>query len=373
MKTKITHLTSVHPRFDTRIFLKECGSLANESCYKVNLVVADGLGDDIKNNINIYDVGKSKGRIDRILYTTKKIYEKTKELDSDIYHFHDPELIPVGLKLKKLGAKVVFDIHENIALQILDKEYIPKFLRKIISNIYRKYEIRTLKKFDALILAEYSYVDYYNDLNNNIEVVLNMPDIEPLEKFVSNDRDKNEIFYIGGISNNRGFDVTTEALKILKVKIPDIYMHNIGPYSKELIDSADLKSIEKNVKFYGRISLLDGLEYSKNAKVGISILKPIGNYTSSYSTKVFEYMALELPVITSNFKLYKDIVEKHRCGICVNPLKPQEIADAIEYIMTNPKEAKLMGMNGMEAIKKKFNWKVEEKKLYKLYKDLISE
>ncbi|PIF03443.1 MAG: glycosyl transferase, partial [Arcobacter sp.] len=92
MKTKITHLTSAHPRYDTRIFVKMCSSLATQENYEVSLVVADGNADEIKNNVHIYDVGaKQGGRLSRMTKTVKKVFAKAKELDSDIYHLHDPE------------------------------------------------------------------------------------------------------------------------------------------------------------------------------------------------------------------------------------------------------------------------------------------
>lgn len=197
-----------------------------------------------------------------------------------------------------------------------------------------------------------------------------MPDIEPLEIFKSTDRLNNELFYIGGISNDRGLDVTIEAIKILKEKIPDIYMHYVGSIYNNVLKSVDIKSIENNIKFYGSMPLFEGLELSKDAKVGLSILKPIDNYTKSYSTKIFEYMALGLPVVTSNFELYKNVIEKYNCGICVNPLEPKEIAQAIEYIITHPVEAEKMGQNGIKAVFEKYNWAIEEKKLLNIYKDL---
>ena len=105
---KITHLTSVHSRYDTRIFLKECSSLAKINNYEVSLIVADNKGNEFKNCVSIYDAGKLPGRVNRMFKTTKNILQKAIELNSDIYHLHDPELIPVGLKLKKLGKKVIF-------------------------------------------------------------------------------------------------------------------------------------------------------------------------------------------------------------------------------------------------------------------------
>lgn len=368
---KITHLSSVHSRYDTRIFLKMCSSLSL-SGYSTSLIVADGKGNEVKNGISILDVGiPNGGRISRMTKTTNQVFKKAKELDSSIYHIHDPELIPTGLKLKKLGKKVIFDVHENIALQIKDKKIIPFFLRSIISMFYRKYEINVVKKFDALILAEQSYLNYYSNLNTQIEVVLNMPDLNMLKNFKNIEREKNEIFYIGGISNLRGFDVKVDAIKILKKKFPDIMMHCIGPYSPKLIDTVDIYKIENNIKFYGLMPLEKGLEYSRDSKIGISILKPIKNYTESFSTKIFEYMAIGLPVVTSNFKLYKNIIEKYKCGICVNPLNSKEIADAIEYIIKNPVTAKQMGLNGIKATEEIFNWEKEKKKMFNLYKNLI--
>jgi glycosyltransferase involved in cell wall biosynthesis len=369
---KIAHLSSVHPRYDTRIFLKLCKSLVKQN-YKVFFIVADGKGNEFKNKISIVDIGiLSSGRFSRMTKTVNRIFEKGLELDCDLYHLHDPELIPIGLKLKKLGKKVIFDVHENIAFQILDKNYIPRFLRKLIAIIFRIYEINSLKKFDALILAENSYLKNYISLNKRIEIILNLPDHKLLKNFQKTTRNKMEIFHIGNITNARGFDKIINALKILKKKIPNFFLHYVGNYTEELINSVDLNDINKNIKFYGPKSLLDGLEYSKNSIVGISILKPLKNYQTSYSTKVFEYMAIGLPVITSNFKIYKDIIEKYDCGICVDPNNPKEIANALEIVMKNPSKAMRMGLNGIKAINEKFKWELEEKKLLRLYESLFN-
>src|SRR5690606_29093775 len=109
----ITHITTVHPRYDTRVFIKECRSIKRRGL-DVNLIVADGLGDEIKDGINILDIGKPRNRLIRMIAYTRKAYVLAKKLNSNIYHFHDPELLMLGVKLQNRGKKVVYDVHEDV-------------------------------------------------------------------------------------------------------------------------------------------------------------------------------------------------------------------------------------------------------------------
>ena len=175
---KIIHLTSVHPRHDVRIFVKMCSSLAKEY-YNVTLVVADGNGDEKKNEVSIIDLGKRKtGRFSRMTKTVSSIFKKAKELDGDIYHLHDPELIPIGLKLMKLGKKVIFDAHEDLSKQLLSKTYLSKSLKIILSKIFEWYQQRTLSKFDYVIAATPYICDKFLKVNPQIININNFPRIE---------------------------------------------------------------------------------------------------------------------------------------------------------------------------------------------------
>jgi len=223
---KITHLTSVHTRYDVRIFLKECKSLYNNG-YEVSLIVADGKGDENKEGIKIYDVGKPKNRVERIFKFTKKIYKKAKEVDSGIYHLHDPELIPVGLKLKKLNKKVIFDSHENVPEQLLSKPYLNKFILKFLSKIYTLYENYACKKLDAIIVANPSSIKKFLKINKNTVDVSNYPLLEEIMQinFDPNSK-KSDICYIGGISKTRGIEQSIKSLKFL----PDIKLNLAGNF-----------------------------------------------------------------------------------------------------------------------------------------------
>jgi glycosyltransferase involved in cell wall biosynthesis len=367
----ITHMTSVHNRYDTRIFLKECCSLAKVEGYVVNLIVADGKGDEIRDHVHIYDVGLPNSRTHRLLKSTSMIFKKAVQLDSDIYHFHDPELIPAGLKLVKRNKQVIFDIHENIAEQIKQKSYLSPMFRSLLSRLFSAYEKRFINKF-TLILAENSYAAYFDRFSANYTIVLNMPETDSLDEFVVDNRNSTELFYIGSITENRGIYLLLDALKIVSKQGVSFKMHFIGPCDDISVDMNEYGDIKNNIVFHGRLELKEGFRISKNCMIGFSILKPIGNYITSYSTKIFEYMAVKLPVITSNFPLYKNVVEKYHCGLCVNPLDPKEIAEAICYMIKNPDIAKSMGENGKRAIARHFNWGIEQDKLFAVYVNLLS-
>lgn len=334
-------------------------------------MVADGKGDEQLEGVQVLDIGLESSRIKNFLSNGSKIRRMVQKLEPSLVHFHDPELMFVGRQLwYKFKIPVVFDIHENIAMQILDKSYIPKAFRGLVSRIYKSIENYFLKYFH-LVIAEHSYETVYAHKGKSLATVLNMPDLSHFKPYVNNSRAGHDIFYIGGISNERGLDVTLEALKVLKSRGIDFFMHYIGPISEEKIEELPLKEIEQKVKFYGRMDSKEGFKISKKCIVGLSVLKPIKNYVGSYSTKIFEYMAIGLPVITSNFPLYQKVVERYECGFCIDPYSSIELADSIEELILNPNLANQMGENGQLAVHKKFSWSSEEEKLLRYYHNLL--
>src|SRR5665648_1215595 len=137
-KIKVCHVTSAHPRYDVRIFHKECKSLANNG-FDVTLLVNDNLTNEFINGVKIVSTQlKPKNRYDRMVKSKKNIKKQMLELDADIYHFHDPELLPEAGWIKYKGKKVIFDFHEDVSQQILFKKWIPQQIRHIVSLVYKK-------------------------------------------------------------------------------------------------------------------------------------------------------------------------------------------------------------------------------------------
>ncbi len=365
----ICHLSSVHPASDTRIFYKECTSLAK--VYSPVYLVACAAEDYIENNVKVKGVVK-KERFKRVFYTVNEVLDYGLALNADVYHLHDPELLRIVPKLKKEKKLVVYDMHENTSLQILNKSYIPQQLRNVVSKVFSSFETRILKKVDALIFAEWSYESYFKHFSGLTEVVLNMPDVKNIPVLDYTSSARTDLFYLGTITKDRCILIILEAIDILNTRGGNIHLQCVGAVPEWLPKHFAYKKVADNVTLHGRLPLYQALAYAKNSLAGISILKPIGNYEHSYSTKIFEYMAMGLPVITSNFKLYTDVVEKHNTGLCINPNSSNSLADAIENIQQNKTMAETMAKNGRNIVKREYNWTNEEKKLLKIYKELFT-
>lgn len=360
---RVCHMTSVHESTDTRIFLKECVSLA-KSGYDTYLV-AYGKS-YIRNNVRVIGVGrKEDNRIKRILKGARRIYEEALKIDADIYHFHDPELLPYGKKLKDKGKVVIYDSHEDVPRQILAKTWIFLPFRKLVSIVYERYEKTVAVKLDCVITATPHIKEIFKKAGINAYDVKNYPVLDDIcgknEDYDSRD---NYACYAGGLTEARGIMSMIRAIdqcqgKLLLAGILD------EEYKEKLKKLPGYAKTE----FLGFLDREDIEAVYNKSRVGLAVLKRTPNHVNSLAIKLFEYMAAGIPVVCSNFPLWIEIIEKKGCGICVEPENIEEIENAIQYIFDHPQKAKEMGNKGKHLVKERYNWSVEEKKLLRIYEN----
>jgi len=340
--------------------------LANQG-WDVSLIVADGLSDEEAKGVKIYGVTKEKGKRGRFLKANKSVYKKGLELNAEVYHFHDPELLWYGNKLKEKGKIVIFDAHEDLPRQIEGRAYIPKFARGIVSYILEKYEDYSGQKYDAIITATPFINERFLKINECSINVNNYPFLNEFKAEASAiPRSGNNICYIGGISKIRGLTQVVEAVGKTEAILQ--LAGGIGPstYQDELKDTMGWEQ----VIYHGNVSREKVKEILNGSVAGVVTFLPYPNHVNAQPNKLFEYMSSSIPVIASHYPLWKGIIEKYDAGICVDPENSGEIAKAIAYLISNPFQAVAKGANGRRAIESVFNWEQEEKKLVDLYKKI---
>jgi glycosyltransferase involved in cell wall biosynthesis len=246
-------------------------------------------------------------------------------------------------------------------------------MRKPLSAIYRIIERLALNQFDV-VFAENSYARDYPWVRKHM-TVLNLPDVGLLQGLNDGSKFPNfTVGYIGGGTEERGVVSVAHALQKLRARGAEFEYQCIGPMNATVLGNETFNDgiNEGWISAPGRMSGTDGWKIISRCHVGVALLQPIPNYVDSWPTKMFEYMAMGLPVIVSNFPLYRDVVERHECGICVDPMDTTAIAEAIDYLANHPEEAKRIGDNGKAAVQQ-YNWNNEEAKLVALYGELIRE
>lgn len=366
---KVAHLTSVHPRNDVRIFHKQCKSLV-EAGYLVTLVVADGLGCGRQDGIRVYDVGKSSGRFNRVLNATRRVLRKAIDIDADIYHIHDPELLWAGVQLKKIGKLVIFDAHEDVPIQLLNKPYLTPFLLRVLSRCYSWIQDYACKRFDGIVTATPFIRDKFFRINYQTVDVCNYPVLGEFSSRVDWADKADEVCYVGGLSRARGI----REIVLANSSVPGSTQLNLVGEFTDNNFREELRYTEAwdKVIEHGFLSREGVAQVYQRCFAGLVVLHPLSNYIDALPIKMFEYMSAGIPVIASDFPCWSDIVNESGCGVCVSPLDTGAISGAISYLKSNPEIASRMGEKGRQAVVSKYNWQNEKLKLLKFYRDILT-
>lgn len=372
INTKVVHITSVHTLYDIRIFHKECRTLADAG-YDVSMVIpSDEAGTSSRDGVTIIGVKQSRGRLLRILITNPKVARQAYLLNAAVYHLHDPELLIIALLLRVMGKKVIFDMHENLPRAILTKGWIPAVARPATSKVVWLLE-RIFLSGLPIIFAEESYVKDYSWVSTKA-VIMNMPLLAEIQSIKEEKNNKPSLGYLGMVTEARGCIQILRALDLVKKEGVKVQWECVGRveagFKAEILSLAKSYNLDE-IRIWGNKDATEAWRIIARCHIGMAILAPHQNYVESYPTKLFEYMALGIPVIASNFPLYRTIVEGEQCGICVDPLRVEEIAQAILYLLKNPTVAAEMGESGKLAAEKKYNWNIEKLKLLEFYKQVL--
>ncbi|MBW3655476.1 MAG: glycosyltransferase family 4 protein [Gemmatimonadetes bacterium] len=365
----VVHLSSAHSAFDTRILYKECVALADDGhtvVYAVPHHEAASLGD-----VRIAPLAGTTGRLHRMTTGTWAAYRAARALKADVYHLHDPELIPVGMLLKLHGSKVVYDAHEDLPQQVHSKDWIPRPGRALVAMAAAALEAAADAAFDAVVAATPTIQKRFR--NRNTTLVRNFPVLEPGTEAAATYLDREPLVaYVGNITVVRGVHEMAAAISLLPAELGArlVMAGRFQPASleTEFMLAADPSRVEF-VGWQSRAGVRDTLE---RCRVGLIVLHPLTRHQDALPVKLFEYMAAGLPVVASDFPLWREIVGGAGCGLLVDPLDPAAIARALGWLLAHPAEAGEMGRRGRVAVETTYSWCAEGEVLKGLYRRLAS-
>jgi len=368
------HISTVHSVFDERIFYKECKSLAKAG-YEVYLIVTHDR-EEVIDGVHIIPLSQRRGRFYRFFVKDWFVLFKAIKVNARVYHFHDPELIFVGLILKILGKKVIYDVHENVSTQVLSKEWIPTMVRRRVSEAAKGIEWIGLHFFDRIIIAgkDIGSQSHFKKFLYKVEFIRNFPAVSINESMALNKSyDKIKFIYTGSLSPDRGILEIVEAAKL--VKSINFELTFLGSFKSPTFREKILSVIisDKRIKYISPVPYREMFDILIRQHVGLICFKSTPNNINALSgrnNKIYEYLEAGLAVIGSNFLGWQDFIEGNNIGIAVDPSSVLAIAEAMKFFINHPEKLKKIGKNA-KKLSSKYSWEAESKKLINLYKELL--
>lgn len=285
-----------------------------------------------------------------------------------VVHIFMPELLPIAMISRLWGCRVVYDVQENHRLKFDRK---PRNKGRLFQWSFGIFD-QLARQYAHCIFSEESYLAEYQSLRLPFAVVHNFPVGQPYNSD-SHKKTALHLCYLGLITLDRGLDTMIAVVARLREFHPDVRLHLFGRCmvgSEVLERLPGYEQAKANLVFYGHVNPQTAYPIMQQCVAGLALLKPVGDYPCSYPSKVFEYMALGLPVLTANYPLYRSIVEIHQCGFCVTPTDVAQITEKIIWLHRHLSEAQCMGWAGQQAVQNYFNWQTEAKKLLELYQNI---
>lgn len=375
MAAQIMIISSVHTWNDTRVLFREAETLGMH--YDVELHAVASFKRRNHNKVEVIGLPQLPRWARPISWVV--IGWRAWWSTATVVHFHDPELLPLGVLLKFLGKKVIYDVHEDVYQDILQKVWLPKYLRVVLAGIYRFWERLGDYCLSVIVTAtEKIATDFHNP---RTVVIKNYP---PLDYFKSIKRRGYQrtlgpgtplrLVYVGSLNRNRGSIQMIEALRFLPTDL-DYHFDVVGSFPEERGLESDIMTavqpVAGYVTFHGRMEFPEAVKLMSRANIGLVCTQPTVNDLSGLPLKLFEYMAAGLAVVVSDFPLWHQYVNDYQACDLVDPTNPQRIAEGIMRLADRLHTHDGVLAAAAERIIKRYNWESEGHKLLHLYSTLV--
>ncbi len=378
-RAKVCHFSSVHHVWDTRVFYRECVTLAKQ--FDVTLI-AIGEGDFVKQGVHVVGVSMPKNIFYRFFITIFKVFILAVKEDAQVYHMHDAEMIPFGLVLRILGKQVIYDIHENTYDDILLKPWVNKGLRLFLARTYNVVLALGARFMHYIIVvADPKFLNKFFVSEKECTIIQNFADPRDWKAYAVENRDElagNHLFYVGMIRDMYyDIDPVLAAIHLLKKDGIVCELHLVGYFGSRTHSTFEnlpfWTDIKEQIHFYGFLETAEAYKISMKCKVGLCIKNQPESMLVSHERKWFEYMCIGLPSVFCNRGIYTDVNNKFEIGFAVNLESASEIADKIKQILLDNRLQKNLSKNNLMAAQAQFNWHLEAEKLLQLYGHLLAQ
>jgi glycosyltransferase involved in cell wall biosynthesis len=365
--TRVCQITTAHPVDDHRILHKECVSL-RDAGYDVTLI-APHDGDVVLEGIPVVGLrGQPHSPVRRMAERGHAAYRAALRVDAELYHFHDPDFLPYGVRLARAGKRVVYDAHEDVPVQIRYKDWIPARARAGVARAFARLESACVGRIDGVVTVNRQIRDRLRRHQPRTVIVANYPRLDEIVPAQAWSERARAACYVGAITRVRGAGGLVDAMAHTDAEL--LVAGAISP--PELRLELERSAGWSHVRYLGRLGRERIAELLRRARVGVIPLQPTANYVEAYPVKLFEYFAAGLPVVATDVPLWREILDGHDCGICVPHGAPERMGAAITSLLDDDARARAMGDRARRLAEERYSWASQAGVLLGLYQELLA-
>ena len=346
---KVLVLTVVHDPEDARVRYRQIPALVAAG-HEVTLAASfTEHGRELPQDIHAIDIARAHGRhrFSAILRARRLLRAEARNFD--VVLMHDPELLLAAVGLRE--GRFVWDVHEDTVATLRLKSWLPKPLRPPVAAFARLFE-RFAERRMHLLLAEESYRERFRRAHPVVPNSVVPPERVPTEA----DR---RVVYVGKVSAARG---ASEMVELGRRLAPEIEVHVYGSAEPDCIELLRSGHAEGAIVWHGFVPNDEALSRLEGALAGLSLLHDEPNYAHSVPTKMLEYLAHGVPVVTTPNPVSVSIVEQGDCGIVV-PFEEVEAAEkAVRALDADRAERDRLASNGRALVLERFDWREDAKR-----------
>ena len=376
VRPKILIASSVHVWNDNRVYYKEALTLAGICDVRLVAVHNDIAETVAPGNMQIEQLPPVKSGThpwDTVIIRLKrigKILTEVMKKDYDVFHFHDPELMPVGWVAKLLGKKVIYDVHEDNLVSFRSKKWLPAPVRGLLGWIVRLLELMSLPVFDRLLLAERCYQDTFH--TSRCRLVQNYPLKRDPPDLVRRSEDQPlKLIYIGALSMARGITDLVEAAAQVRSESRNITLDIFGQIGeKELVHRVRSPEFSGWLNYHGWVPVAELSQCLPEFHVGINPVRDYPNYRYSLLTKIFDYIAAGLPVITTDLPGIMGEFGEDGFMASYSSGDVAGLAAAIRAFIDEDRRA-TMAKKALE-VSRRYSWDSQAQVLLEIYREILA-
>ena len=377
---RVLHIAPGHRADHMRIFHRECRLLA-QCGYSVELIAQVRADERLDSQVGIRSLGEpSKLSLSWQLGTRVKrcwsAYQMALGSTAELLHFHSLEFVPWAIRLRRARARpIIFDCMEDFEGYALQRRGIPDWLRRPLAAAVRGLLKRSARICDASVVADEGTARFFRRYARKVVVIHNFPDLHlfPVEPREAGSQPEYDLVYHGSVPRyHLEAFLAIDAALIRKGYQARWRLFGTMPDHDWFLNQLLARGFSQRFHVTGLIPHDQVASEIRKAKLGIIPLPNLPKFQNNIPQKLFEFMALGMPVVLSDLPPSRPFVEDQNCALTVPPDDPEAYATAILSLLENPELCAQMGKEGRRRVEREYNWQLESHKLVQLYKELLA-